>query len=76
MIVEDEAIWIIMADNDSVATAKSDQLFEQSLVSVGTGRHIRVVCPHQFNAGEAAGLPLGHDLLQRVEVGLPAVRHL
>ena len=65
-VVEDEAVGVVVDDDDAVTPAKLDQTSKQLDRGVGAGRHVGVVDPHEFDAVERQRLEL-------IEVGLPPV---
>ena len=66
MFVQDEAVRVVVDDDDAFAAGEVHQLPVQPGGGVGSGGHIGVVGPHQLHAAQV-------HLLQFVEVGHPAV---
>ena len=67
MRIPDEAVRIVVYEQDAVFAGKSDQTLEQILFGQSSGRHVRIVDNHQLDALHS----LTFDLL---EIGLPSVR--
>ena len=65
MFVQDEAVWVVVADDNPVFLSESDQLFVEFHAGIGSCRHIRVVGPHQLDVRKV-------HLFQLFEVRLPA----
>ena len=65
MLVQDEAVRVVVADDDAVLLSEGDQLFVEFHAGVGACRHVRVVGPHQLDVRQV-------QLLQFLEVRLPA----
>ena len=66
LIVQDKAVRIVVHNHDVLAAGKLHQAFVQFRSSVGTGRHVRIVGPHQFHAAQI-------HLFQFIEVRHPSV---
>ena len=65
MLVEDEAVGIVVADDNAVTMSEIDQFPVELHARIGAGRHIGIIGPHQLDARQV-------HLLQGLEIGLPA----
>ena len=66
LVVEDERVGVIVGDDDSVAASEIYDFLQELARGGGSGRHMGIIHPHQLNA-------LQRELLQGLEIGLPAV---
>ena len=66
VVVQDEAVRVIVYNHDVLAACKVHQLCIKFRGGVSSGRHVRIVGPHQLYAAHV-------HLFQFVEVGHPAV---
>lgn len=66
LVVEYEAVRVVVDNDDVVASPEVDQLFKQFARGRSAGRHVRIVDPHEFHAREVA-------FVECVKVGLPPV---
>ena len=66
LLVEDEAIGIVVDDDDVVILCKLHQSLVGLTTRIATRRHVGIVGPHQLHVREI-------HLLQFVEVGLPPI---
>ena len=76
VIVQNEAVWVVVTDDDAVPTPKVDQALQQLVRRVRTCRHVRIIGPHQLDRWAQRRLTFGHEVLQRLKVGLPSARRL
>ena len=66
MVVEDEAVGIVVDDDDTLAAGKVDQALIQLGRGIGTGGHVGIVGPHELHTAEV-------HTLQLLEVGHPSI---
>ena len=64
MLVEDEAVRIVVADQDAMSATEIHDALIQRWCGVAAGRHVGIVGPHHLHAAQI-------HLLQGIEVGLP-----
>ena len=66
MVVADEAVGVVVHQQDVVTTGKLDKAFEETRCGSGAGGHVGIVQEHHLHAAEIA-------LFESLEVGHPAV---
>ena len=76
MVVQDEAVRVVVTDDDAVPAPEVDQALQQLVRRVRACRHVRIIDPHQLDRRTQGRFTLGHELLQRLKVWLPSARRI